>query len=258
MSVPVIEIKDLTYAFNGRIVLQGINLTVAQGDFMAMIGPNGSGKTTLIKLMLGLLPLQQGSVRIQDRSPAEASHRVGYVPQNTNINIHFPISALDVVLMGQLKPGGRRMRQRQKDRDAAHEALNDMGMGSYCRRRMGELSGGQRQRVFIARALVSQPEILLLDEPAAHLDTKGQADLYALLSRLNREITIVVVSHDLLVLSTHVKSVACVNRQLHYHSRNDLLGHGPESQFPCTAEEVCPVALVAYGVPSNLSKTCKG
>ncbi len=258
MSAPVIEINDLTYAYNGTTVLQQINLTVEQGDFMAMTGPNGGGKTTLIKLMLGLLKPDQGSLRILGCPPEQASHHIGYVPQNTHVNPNFPISALDVVLMGQLQPGGRRMRHSRKDRDVAHAALVRMGMGSDCSRRIGQLSGGQRQRVFIARALVSQPQILLLDEPTAHLDTKGQNDLYALLAGLNRDTTIIVVSHDLLVLSSHVKSVACVNRQLHYHSQYDINGSSADSVCPCTAEEVCPVELVAHGVPHNFCITCKG
>jgi zinc transport system ATP-binding protein len=180
------------------------------------------------------------------------SHRIGYVPQNTHINPEFPISALDVVLMGQLQPGNRRLRHSKKDRVAAHEALNQMGMGAFCRRRIGQLSGGQRQRVFIARALVCEPEILLLDEPTAHIDTKGQTELYGLLRDLNRRMTIIVVSHDLLVLSSHIKSVACVNRRLHYHPQTDMTGEKFDTLCPCTAEEVCPVELVAHGLTDDL------
>ena len=254
MTEPVVEITDVSFAFNGRTILRQVNLVIQRGDFMAMIGPNGGGKTTLIKLMLGLLKPNHGTVRILNRPPEKTSHHIGYVPQNTHINPDFPISALDVVLMGQLQPSNRRIRHSKQDRVVAHEALDKMGMGAHCHRRIGELSGGQRQRVFIARALVCEPEILLLDEPTAHIDTKGQTDLYHLLETLNRKMTIVVVSHDLLLLSPHVKSVACVNTRLHYHPRGQLIGESMENMCPCTAEEICPVELVAHGLTHNFLK----
>lgn len=224
---------------------------------MALIGPNGGGKTTLIKLMIGLLKPQAGAIRILGRPPASASHQIGYVPQNTHINPNFPISAIDVVQMGQLQPGSRRIRHSRKDRVVAHEALDKMGMGAYCDQRMGELSGGQRQRVFIARALVCEPKILLLDEPTAHIDTKGQTDFYQLLKKLNQEMTIVVVSHDLLLLSPHVKSVTCVNRRIHYHPYKQLMGESIDPSCPCTAEEVCPVELVSHTLPQGALRSDK-
>jgi zinc transport system ATP-binding protein len=252
MAPPVIEIDNLSFAYNGRSVLHQVHLTIQAGDFMAMTGPNGGGKTTLIKLMLGLLKPQTGTLRILGSTPGRSCHRIGYVPQNTHINPEFPISALDVVLMGQLQPGNRRMRHLRKDRVVAHEALDKMEMGAHCHRRMGELSGGQRQRVFIARALVCEPEILLLDEPTAHIDTKGEADLYQWLNTMNQAMTIVVVSHNLLVLSTHVKSVACVNQRLHYHPIEQLTGKSLETLCPCTVEEVCPVELVTHSLTHHL------
>ncbi len=252
MAAPVIEIENLSFAYNGQSILDQIHLIVQPGDFMAMTGPNGGGKTTLIKLMLGLLKPHTGTIRMMGQPPAQASHHIGYVPQNTHINPDFPISALDVVLMGQLQPGSRQMRHFRKDRTVAHEALAKMEMGDHAHERMGELSGGQRQRVFIARALVCEPEILLLDEPTAHIDTKGETDLYHWLKNIKRDITIIVVSHNLLVLSSHVKSIACVNHRLHYHPIEQLTGESPESMCPCTAEEVCPVELVAHGLTHHL------
>jgi zinc transport system ATP-binding protein len=252
MSESVIELENVTFAINGQTILSKVNMSILAGDFMAMIGPNGGGKTTLLKLILGLLKPADGSIRVLGRPAGNLSHCIGYVPQNTHINPEFPISALDVVLMGQLQPGNRRLRHSKKDRVAAHEALNRMGMGAYCHRRIGQLSGGQRQRVFIARALACEPEILLLDEPTAHIDTKGQTELYEFLSELNRRMTIVVVSHDLLVLSSHIKSVACVNRRLHYHPQTDIAIGDFDTLCPCTAEEVCPVELAAHGLPHGL------
>jgi zinc transport system ATP-binding protein len=249
ISESVVQISNVSFSYNGRPILSQVNLEIQAKDFMAMIGPNGGGKSTLIKLMLGLLRPSSGSIRILNRPPGKASHRLGYVPQNTHINPDFPVSVLDVVLMGQLQPGNRRIRHSRQDRVVAHEALDKMGMGAHCQRRIGELSGGQRQRVFIARALVCDPDILLLDEPTAHIDTKGQTDLYQLLKTLNQEMTIVVVSHDLLLLSPYVKSVACVNGRLHYHPRRQLIGE--------SMEEICPVELVSQGLAHNLMKHYK-
>lgn len=244
---PIIEIADLHFAYNGQPVLQEVNLTVGEGDFIAMIGPNGGGKTTLLKLMLGLLKPDRGEIRIMGRRPSRVSHQIGYVPQDVNINRRFPITALDVVLMGKLAPGRRWSKNNAQDRQDALEALDRLDMAAHAERRIGELSGGQRQRVFIARALVTRPRLLLLDEPTASIDSRGQTEFYQLLKRLNREVSIVVVSHDLLVISTYVKSVACVNRRLHYHQQAEITGDMLETMYPCTVEDVCPVELVTHG-----------
>lgn len=255
MDKPIIELGGIWFTANGRTVLKDVNLEIQANDFIAMIGPNGGGKTTLLKIMLGLLKPHQGTVRVFGKPPGEVSHRIGYVPQNIHINTQFPISSLDVVLMGKLEPGKRWSRYSKKDRFAAHEVLEKMEMGAYCGRKIGELSGGQRQRVFIARALITQPEVLFLDEPTSSIDTKGQAEFYALLKDLNKNITIVVVSHDLLMLSNYVKSVACVNQNLHYHDQAKVTGESLETICPsCTVEEYCPVELVAHGSPQNIIK----
>jgi zinc transport system ATP-binding protein len=246
-DMPVIRITDLDFAYNGQPVLQGINLDVREGDFIAMIGPNGGGKTTLLKLMLGLLKPDRGEISVLGKPPGRVSHQIGYVPQDVNINRRFPITALDVVLMGKLAPGRRWSKTAEKDRRDALDALARIDMTDYADRRIGELSGGQRQRVFIARALVTRPRLLLLDEPTASIDSRGQTEFYRLLKRLNQEVSIVVVSHDLLVISTYVKSVACVNRRLHYHHQAEITGDMLETMYPCTVEDVCPVELVTHG-----------
>lgn len=244
---PIVQITDLDFAYNGQRVLEDVNLTVREGDFIAMIGPNGGGKTTLLKLMLGLLKPGQGEIRVMGRRPSRVSHQIGYVPQDVNINRRFPITAMDVVLMGKLAPGRRWSKNNAQDRRDAMEALDRINMTDFADRRIGELSGGQRQRVFIARALVTGPRLLLLDEPTASIDSRGQTDFYQLLKRLNDEVSIVVVSHDLLVVSTYVKSVACVNRRLHYHQQAEITGDMLEAMYPCTVEDVCPVELVTHG-----------
>jgi len=250
----IIEINNLDFTYNGEAILQDVNLTVPEKDFVAIIGPNGGGKTTLIKLILGLLTPDKGTIRINGKPPREASSCIGYVPQDIHLNQSFPITVMDVVLMGKLDPKRRLSRRSAANRSDALAALERMNMTAYADKKIGTLSGGQRQRVFIARALVTDPKLLLLDEPTSSIDTKGQADFYQFLKEFNKDITILVVSHDLLVISRYVKSVACVNKKLHYHDQSEITGDMLETMYPCTAEEICPVELVAHGIPHRVLK----
>lgn len=254
MTSLIADIEQVAFSYNDQVILENVNLKICEGDFVAMIGPNGGGKTTLLKLILGLLPPSKGRIHIFDRSPQKASYLIGYVPQDVHINQNFPITAMDVVLMGKLLPGKRWRRNPLKDRQEAMAALRHMEMEAYADTKIGELSGGQRQRIFIARALVTSPRLLLLDEPTASIDSKGQADFFRLLETLNNDMTILMVSHDLLAISRHVKSVACVNRHLHYHNHTEITGDMLEIMYPCTVEEVCPVELVAHGLPHRVLK----
>ena len=254
MGNSIVEIKNVWFAYNGQTVLEDVSLDIRQGDFIAMIGPNGGGKTTLLKLMLGLLRPNKGAIRVLGDPTAKASHHIGYVSQDVDINRSFPITAIDVVLMGKLEPGKRWVKSSVQDRTDALDALERMEVADYASSKIGELSGGQRQRVFIARALVTQPKVLLLDEPTASIDTKGQAEFYRLLKTLNKDIPILVVSHDLVAISTYVKSVACVNKRLHYHNQAEITGEMLEEMYPCTDEEVCPVELIAHGLPHRVLK----
>ncbi len=248
MNAPtIIDVDRLSFAFDTQPILEEVSLTVRSGEFLAIIGPNGGGKTTLLRLLLGLLQPDKGRIHIFGESPKKACQRVGYVAQDIHINREFPITALDVVLMGRLAPGWGRHIIRRKDRIKAHEALEQMGMGAYCQHRIGELSGGQRQRVLIARALVAQPELLFLDEPTASIDASGQNEFYRLLRELNRAITILMVSHDIMVLSSYVKSVACVNRTLHYHDHAEISEEMVAMMYPQSDAAVCPVELVTHG-----------
>jgi len=218
-------------------------------DFLAVIGPNGGGKTTLLKLMLGLLEPGQGSISILGLPPKEVARRIGYVPQEIGMNKSFPISVLHVVLMGRMKGGGGWWRFSKADRMFAQKALERVEMWEHRTYRLEELSGGQRQRVFLARALVAEPAILFLDEPTASVDTKGQADLYTFLKELNKAVTIVVVSHDLSIVSSYVKSVACVNQQLIFHDAPEITGEMLEMAYHC------PVDLIAHGLPHRILRT---
>ena len=258
MSPAIVEINNVSFAYNGEMVLEDVNLEIRPEDFIAMIGPNGGGKTTLLKLILGLLQPDKGSIRVTGQPTQKASARIGYVPQDVHINRSFPITALDVVLMGRLDPKKRWVRKSASNRREAIAALKKLEMAALAEKRIGDLSGGQRQRVFIARALVTRPRLLLLDEPTASIDTKGQTEFFRLLKELNKDTTILVVSHDLLVISRYVKSVACVNKRLHYHNQAEITGEMLETMYPCTVEEVCPVELVAHGLPHRVLQDHQG
>ena len=247
MDDPIIEVRDLWFSFNSIPVLKEVNLTVRPGNFIALLGPNGGGKTTLLKLMLGLLIPDRGSIKIFGELPGKSSHRIGYMPQHLHFNQSFPISVLDVVLMGKLRPGRGWSRYSHQDRMAAEKALKQMEMWDFRNRRAGELSGGQVQRVFIARALVDEPEVLFLDEPTASVDSKHQTDLFDILKELNKTVTIIVVSHDVGIVSSHVKSVACVNQQVFHHDDSEITQEMVEMAYQC-----CPVDLVAHGMPHRV------
>lgn len=249
MNNPIVHIEDLYFSYSGQEVLQDINLTVKTGDFVSIIGPNGGGKTTLLKLILGLLKPTRGTVRIQGKPPSANGTVIGYVPQIINHNLNFPASAMDVVLMGKYNPAKRSLfRNTKQDQQAALDALGQIGMAEYAGRKITNLSGGQRQRVLIARALVTNPELLVLDEPTASLDTKGQTDFFSLLKELNQKLTILVVSHDLLIVSSYAKSIACVNKRMHYHQNIGSTGELMNAYYSCSVEEVCPVEHVLRGV----------
>lgn len=244
-DMPDIELRNVWFSYDGDAVLRDVSLIAPRNDFLAVIGPNGGGKTTFLKLILGLITPTRGTVRVFGGAPSGASLRIGYVAQNTAINPDFPIRARDVVLMGRLGHPKRMRRFTVKDHDAARWAMETMDMWEYRDRKIGSLSGGQRQRVFIARALASEPEILLLDEPTSSIDTEGQRKTYEILKRLNERITILVVSHDLTILLGYAKTVAYVNIDLFPHHAPfmspDLLIRLAGS----SRDHICPIELLS-------------
>mgnify|MGYP001811616897 FL=1 len=244
MERTIVDIKDLCFSYIGKEVLHNIDLVVEQGDFIAVVGPNGGGKTTLLKLVIGLLKPTRGAVHLAGRRPGKKGLEIGYVPQQIDHNLSFPATALDVVIMGKHVPENRmpfgRSRQDRKDGLAA---LEKMGISEFGERKISDLSGGQRQRVLIARALVTEPELLVLDEPTASIDSRGQTDFYQLLQELNRDLTILMVSHDLLSVSTFAKSVACVNKRLHYHQAFETSGELFDAVYACSVYDSCPVTF---------------
>jgi zinc transport system ATP-binding protein len=253
ITEPIVEIANLCYSNDGIDILHDINLTVNKGDFIAIIGPNGGGKTTLLKLILGLLKPTRGSITIKENTRTRSgASAIGYVPQHVNHNLSFPATALDVVLMGTHKPGRRfRFGNTAAEKEDARETLEKLGIADCADRKIIALSGGQRQRVLIARALVSHPKLLVLDEPTASIDTKGQTEFYELLVELNKEQTILMVSHDLLVVSKYVKSIACLNRRMHYHQSFGSSGEVLDAFYSCSVEEICPVGVISKGMPKS-------
>ena len=213
----LINISNLYYKYHKTDVLENINLSIKDDDFLAIIGPNGGGKSTLLKLILGLLTPVTGKIDKKLKNSL-----IGYVPQNTNLNIDFPITALEIVLMGHIVSKKRIFGYSKEDIACAMESLKKVSMEKFANSKIGDLSGGQRQRVFIARALCSNPKIMLLDEPTASIDVKGQREIYELLKELNKFICIVVVSHDISVLLNYAKNVAHINKNLVYHSLENI------------------------------------
>jgi zinc transport system ATP-binding protein len=219
-----ITIEGVSFAYEAAPVLTNVNLTIDEGDFVSIIGPNGGGKTTLLRLMLGLLTPRTGVIRVLGESPEHARSRVGYVPQYFQFDTSFPVTVMDVVLMGRLDRHRSFGHYRGRDRAAADKALRDVEVYDLRDHPFSELSGGQRQRVLIARALASEPRLFLLDEPTTNVDPAVQDELYDLLAVLNQRLTIVMVSHDIGLVSTLVKRVVCVNRTVWVHPTSDLTG----------------------------------
>ena len=220
----VVEMHGVTFAYDGTPVLEDVHFSIEKGDFVGVIGPNGGGKTTLLKVMLGLLTPQRGTVTVFGQPPAAGRRRVGYMPQHSALDLKFPVSVLDVVLLGRLGTGRSIGPFRRSDKRAAEAVMEDLEIAGLRNRGFENLSGGQRQRVLIARALVSDPELLLLDEPTASLDVQMESELYGLLKRLNERLTIVMVSHDLGVVSKNVRKVVCVKRKVTAHPTTELTG----------------------------------
>jgi len=222
MSVTAIEVENLDFYYGNIPILLNVNLKVEENDFLALIGPNGGGKTTLIKIILGIFSQKNGSVKIFGENNKHSKVAIGYVPQDTNVNKDFPITVRDIVLSGMLFYNKFKIKYSTEDKKFAQEALEKVGMWEYHHSRIGELSGGQRQRVLIARALVNKPKIFILDEPTSNIDSTGQQIVYDLLKELNKEITILLVSHDVGVIQPYIKSIACVNQSVYHHKGSEI------------------------------------
>ena len=240
----IIEVADVSFSYDGRNeVLSHVSLGIHRGDYLGLIGSNGSGKTTLLKIMLGLLTPQEGSVRLfgQDLKDFESWNKIGYVPQKaTSFDTNFPVTAREVVLMGRY--GKRKLFHKvtAEDRRLTEEALRQVDMSEFADRLIGDLSGGQQQRIFIARALASEPEVIIMDEPTTSVDRNGEDEFYALLRKLNQDLglTLLLVSHDIDRIAREAMHIACIDRTLTcYLSPQEYLAAKTVQEAVCINKE---------------------
>lgn len=233
------EMRSLSASYGANVVLQDVDFAVNENDFIGVIGPNGGGKTTLLKIILGLLKPVKGQLIFNKELLSENS--IGYLPQISTSDVNYPVTVTDIVLSGLMIRKGFISRMSFSDKILAEKVIDELGLTDLSLRSLNELSGGQMQRVFLARAIIGRPSLLLLDEPATFVDTTFESDFYEKLKDLNKRMAILMVSHDVGTISAHIKSFACVNRNLRYHPSNeitndDLLAYD------------CPIQLITHGV----------
>lgn len=249
MSKPAVHIENLTVYYGSTLALEGVCLDVEEGEYLGIIGPNGGGKSTLLKAILGLVPATAGTVWLNGKRHEGKKAVVGYVPQFAALDKRFPITLLEVVLTGRLKQGlSPFFRFSKEDGKIARGLLERVGIGDLANRRISELSGGEFQKMLIARALAVNPELLLLDEPTASVDASSRSQIYSLLDELNRDMTIILVTHDLLAVSSQVRRLACLNGRLVYHGEPEITENIVNNLYGC------PVDLIAHGVPHRVLK----
>lgn len=227
----VVHIQDLDFKYGRNSVLEAVNLDIHQNDFIGLVGPNGGGKTTLIKLILGMLHPLSGLVEVLGEMPRRARNQVGYVPQHVEFDTSFPVTVEEMVLMGRLGHVGLGRRYRSEDREIARKAMGQLELNGLAKRPIHALSGGERQRAMLARALASEPRILILDEPTASVDSRVEKDFYELLKELNARVPVILVSHDLGFISAYVSRVACLNRRLVVNDVSDVHAQDLEAMY---------------------------
>ena len=241
-----VELERVSVYLDSKSVLEDINLKVLENDFLGIIGPNGGGKTTLLKVIAGLLKPTTGSVKVYGKPPSKTGNVIGYVPQMNRPDLNFPATVLDVVLTGRLNRSNLTKPYSEADKKAALEALKAMGLEGLKDELIGKLSGGQRQRVFIARALATEPKLLLLDEPTLSVDRRLDTRFWEFLNELKNKMTIIVVTHDISALSKYVDKIACLNRRLYYNESKQI------TQEMWMEAYQCPVDIIAHGLPHRV------
>ncbi len=252
MAEEIVRLENVWVYYDGLSVLEDVNLSIKSNDFIGIIGPNGGGKTTLLKVILGLIKPSRGRVTVMGQSAEKGRRYIGYISQHTLFDRDFPIKVLDVVLMGRYGKAGAFRHYNEEDRQVAINALKSVEMLDYRERQIGRLSGGELQRVFIARALVTNPRLLLLDEPTASIDPNMQAEFYELIDSLKQKMAIVLVSHDISAVSIYVDDIACLNHQLFYHGSKEISADELEKTYNC------PIQLLSHGmVPHRILKEHK-
>jgi zinc transport system ATP-binding protein len=249
VSQNAVHIDNLTVYYGKTPALTNVCLDVEDGEYLGIIGPNGGGKSSLLKAVLGLVPASSGVVTVYGERAGRSRPAVGYVPQSAAMDRNFPITVREVVMTGLLKPGfSPFLRFKSSDLSRAREILDQVGIGALADRQIAELSGGELQKMLIARALAVNPRLLLLDEPTASVDAGSRVQIYQLLEELNRNMTIILVTHDLLAVASQVQKLACLNGRLVYHGAPELTENVVNSLYGC------PVDLIAHGVPHRVLK----
>jgi zinc transport system ATP-binding protein len=241
------EMHSVSVSYGTGFALRDVNFSVNESDFIGVIGPNGGGKTTLLKVILGLVKQVSGEL-VFNKNLVDGKN-IGYLPQISTGDVNYPLTVTDVILSGMMIRKKIISRMSSSDKNRAAEVIGELGLSGMARSSLNELSGGQLQRVFLGRAIIGDPKLLLLDEPGNFVDSNFEKDFYDKLRDLNKRMAILMVSHDIGMISSHVKSYACVNMGLHYHPSSEitneqLLAYG------------CPIQLITHGeVPHTVLKT---
>ena len=241
MTNPIIQVDGLSASYDHKTVLSQVNLTVYEHDFLGVIGPNGGGKTTLIKSILGLHQPDTGKIRFFKQGKEVPEIKMGYLPQYNTIDKKFPISVYEVILSGLSKQKSLFRRYNDEHHESVRQMIVRMGLEGLEHRAIGELSGGQLQRILLGRALVSNPEVVILDEPSTYIDKRFETKLYSLLEEINQERAIILVSHDIGTVLKNVKTIACVNETVHYHPHTEVPTEWLEEHFGC------PIEMLGHG-----------
>lgn len=231
----------MSAGYEHKTVLHNINLEITEKDFLGIIGPNGGGKTTLIKVILGLIKPTEGEITFYDNNVPTESIKMGYLPQYSSIDKKFPISVYEVILSGLNKQKTLFTKFTKEHHDKVKETISKMGLDGLANKAIGQLSGGQLQRTLLGRAIVSDPKVLILDEPNTYIDKRFEARLYSLLEEINKQRTIILISHDIGSVLQNVKSIACVNGTLDYHPQSEVSAEWIEEKLQC------PIELLGHG-----------
>ncbi|MCT4600824.1 MAG: metal ABC transporter ATP-binding protein [Marinifilaceae bacterium] len=241
----LIELRNITAGYDNNIILDSVNMKIHDNDFIGVIGPNGGGKTTLIKVILGIIKPMKGEIIFKNN---KTKNLIGYLPQYNIFDKAFPISILEVVMSGLMSNKKLYQRYTAKDKALAMNLLNIVGLENYSNYKISEISGGQMQRALLCRAIISNPKILILDEPVTYVDNTFEKEMYGLLKEWNKDMSIIMVSHDIGIISSHVKTIACVNRSVYVHKSNIIDNETLERYN-------CPIDIITHGrVPHRVLK----
>ena len=243
MNNHLIEIRNLNAGYDDKLVLKDVSLDVYLNDFLGIIGPNGGGKTTLLKLILGLLKPKAGEITFFNPN---LKNNIGYMPQTNYIDRQFPILVKETIASGLVS---EKNLSKQEIKNKVEETISQMGLNEISNKPIGEISGGQLQRTLLARAIINQPELLILDEPNSYVDKRFETHFYEILQEINQKTAIILVSHDIGTVISTVKNIACVNETLHYHSGTNVDYHWLDKHF------ACPFDLIGHGnIPHRILK----